>query len=57
MVVTNVEKIAVTGNKMTNKIYYKHTQWRGHLKKTSFANLQKKHPRKVLEFAVKGMLP
>ena len=57
VVVTNVEKVAVTGNKLEDKIYYKHTQWRGHLKKITLGTLLKKHPRRVLEFAVRGMLP
>lgn len=57
VVVTNAEKIAVTGNKLADKIYYKHTQWRGHLKKITLGTLLKKHPKRVLEFAVRGMLP
>lgn len=57
IVVTNVEKIAVTGNKLENKIYYKHTQWKGHLRETKLATLLAKHPRRVMEYAVRGMLP
>ena len=57
VVVTNVEKIAVTGNKLEDKKYYKHTQWRGHLKEVNLGTLLKKHPGRVMEFAVRGMLP
>lgn len=57
IVVINAEKIRVTGNKAKNKIYYKHTGYIGNLKSISFEKLIKKAPERVLETAVKGMLP
>lgn len=57
IVVTNVETIKVTGRKFKNKIYYSHTGFPGGIKEISFEKLQAKHPERVLERAVKGMLP
>lgn len=57
IVVINAEKIRVTGNKAKNKMYYKHTGYIGNLKSISFEKLIKKAPERVLETAVKGMLP
>ncbi|MGV3740540.1 MAG: 50S ribosomal protein L13 [Gammaproteobacteria bacterium] len=57
IVVTNVEAIKVTGRKFKNKIYYSHTGFPGGIKEISFEKLQAKHPERVLERAVKGMLP
>lgn len=57
VVVTNVEKIRVTGKKETDKIYYHHTGYQGHLKSASFKELMEKDPKLALEKAVKGMLP
>lgn len=57
VVVTNVEKIRVTGKKSSDKIYYRHTGYPGGIKGVSFEDLQAKHPERVLELAVKGMLP
>lgn len=57
IIVINAEKIRVTGNKMQQKIYYKHTGYVGHLKQTSLEKMLESHPERVLEFAVKGMLP
>lgn len=57
IVVTNVEKIVVTGNKMTDKIYYKHSGHKGHLKETKLSEIMEKHPERALQLAVKGMLP
>jgi large subunit ribosomal protein L13 len=57
VVVTNVEKIRVTGKKETGKIYYHHTGYQGHLKSASFKELMEKDPKLALEKAVKGMLP
>ncbi len=57
IVVVNAEKLAVTGNKMKNKIYYKHTGYVGNLKSISLEKQLQKHPEKVIETAVKGMLP
>lgn len=57
IVVTNVEKLVVTGRKAKDKIYYKHTLYPGGMKETTFEKLQAKAPATVLELAVKGMLP
>lgn len=57
IVVTNVEAIKVTGRKFKDKIYYSHTGFPGGIKEISFEKLQAKHPERVLERAVKGMLP
>ena len=57
IVVVNAEKIRVTGNKLKDKIYYRHTGYIGNMKSISFEKLQQKAPGRVLEIAVKGMLP
>lgn len=57
IVVINAEKIRVTGNKLKDKIYYRHTGYIGNLKSTSLEKLLKQHPERALESAVKGMLP
>ena len=57
IVVVNAEKIRVTGNKAQAKMYYRHTGYIGNLKQTNFANLINSHPERVIETAVKGMLP
>ena len=57
IVVVNAEKIAVTGNKATDKIYYSHTEYTGGIKDISFKDLIKKAPERVIQSAVKGMLP
>jgi len=57
IIVINAEKIHFTGNKLTNKKYYKHTGYPGNLKEINFQDLLNKDPEKVLRNAVKGMLP
>ncbi len=57
IVVVNAEKVKVTGNKAKGKIYYSHTEFPGGLKQISFEKLIDKAPERVIEFAVKGMLP
>lgn len=57
IVVTNVEKVQVTGKKRGDKQYYHHTGYPGGIKSTNFDKLIKNHPTRVLQFAVKGMLP
>ena len=57
IVVVNAEKVAVTGNKATNKIYYSHTEYPGGIKDISFKDLIQKAPERVIQSAVKGMLP
>ena len=57
IVVINAEKVRVTGNKTSDKIYYSHTGFPGGIKEISFEKLIDKAPERVLEAAVKGMLP
>ncbi|MCB1929860.1 MAG: 50S ribosomal protein L13 [Rhodocyclaceae bacterium] len=57
IVVVNVDKLRVTGAKATDKKYYRHTGYPGGIYETSFEKLQQKFPARVLEKAVKGMLP
>lgn len=57
IVVTNAEKIKVTGNKRADKVYYHHTGYPGGIKSINFAKLIVKDPTKVIKLAVKGMLP
>jgi len=57
IVVVNASKIRVTGNKMTDKIYYKHTGYIGNLKSENLETMQQKYPEKVLMKSVRGMLP
>jgi len=57
IVVVNVEKLRVTGAKATDKKYYRHTGYPGGIYETSFEKLQQRFPERVLEKAVKGMLP
>jgi large subunit ribosomal protein L13 len=57
IVVINAEKVRVTGNKTTDKIYHHHTGYPGGLKSISFEKLIDKAPERVIETAVKGMLP
>lgn len=56
-VVVNADKIKVTGNKATDKKYYRHSGYPGGLKTQSFEELLQKHPERIIEKAVKGMLP
>ena len=57
VVVINAEKVKVTGNKATDKIYHSHSGYPGGLKSISFEKLQERSPEKVINLAVKGMLP
>ncbi|MCR4652241.1 MAG: 50S ribosomal protein L13 [Eubacterium sp.] len=57
VVVINAEKIKVTGKKLDQKIYYRHSDYVGSLKETTLKELLEKHPERAIEFAVKGMLP
>ncbi len=57
VVVINAEKIEVTRNKVNNKTYYWHTGFPGGIKQRTFAEMIEKNPSKVLESAVKNMLP
>ncbi len=57
VVVINAERIRVTGRKMENKIYYRHSGYPGGLKEIPLKDMLAKHPERVLQLAVKGMLP
>ncbi|MCP4538589.1 MAG: 50S ribosomal protein L13 [Chloroflexi bacterium] len=57
VVVVNAEKIHVTGHKLDQKMYYRHSGYPGGLKEITLRNLLKKHPTRVVEHAVRGMLP
>jgi large subunit ribosomal protein L13 len=57
VIVVNAERIHVTGRKLDQKIYYRHTGYPGGLKEITLRNLLQKHPTRVIEHAVRGMLP
>jgi large subunit ribosomal protein L13 len=57
IVVINAEKVRVTGNKAKDKMYYRHSGYMGGLKEINFEDLIQKAPERVIETAVKGMLP
>jgi large subunit ribosomal protein L13 len=57
IVVVNADKLRVTGDKATSKIYYRHSGFPGGIYERTFTELQNKFPGRVLETAVKGMLP
>ena len=57
VIITNAEKIKVTGKKLDQKIYYHHSDYVGGMKETTLKEMLAKKPEKVLELAVKGMLP
>ena len=57
VIVVNAEKITVTVKKLDDKVYYNHSGWVGGLKETTLREMLAKHPERVIEHAVKGMLP
>lgn len=57
VIIVNAEKIKVTGKKLDQKIYYSHSDYVGGMKETTLREMLAKHPERVLESAVKGMLP
>ena len=57
VIVVNAAKIAVTGKKLDQKIYYHHSDYVGGMKETTLREMMNKKPEKVIELAVKGMLP
>ena len=57
VIVINADKIAVTGKKMDQKVYYHHSDYVGEMKETTLREMMNKKPEKVVELAVKGMLP
>lgn len=57
IIVTNAAKIKVTGRKTTQKLYYRHTEYPGGIKSESFEKLLARNPARIIELAIKGMLP
>ncbi len=57
IVVINAEKVRVTGNKETDKMYHHHTGYIGSLKSVNLAKMRKNHPDRIIKHSVKGMLP
>lgn len=57
IVIVNAEKVHVTGNKFNDKMYYQHSGYPGGMKATSFEKMVQKSPERIIEIAVKGMLP
>lgn len=57
VIVVNAEKVKVTGKKLDQKIYYRHSGYVGGMKETTLKDMLKRHPERVVEGAVKGMLP
>ncbi|MBO6164015.1 MAG: 50S ribosomal protein L13 [Lachnospiraceae bacterium] len=57
VIVVNAAKVAVTGKKLDQKIYYRHSEYVGGMKETTLREMMQKKPEKVIELAVKGMLP
>ena len=57
VIVVNAEKVVLTGRKLQNKLYRRYSGYPGGLKEVNAATLQEKHPERLVEFAVKGMLP
>ena len=57
VIVINADKVVLTGKKLDQKMYYRHTGYIGHLKKVKYSTLMKTKPAFIVEKAVKGMLP
>ena len=57
VIVVNAEKVQVTGKKLDQKIYYRHSEYVGGMKETTLREMMAKKPERVIELAVKGMLP
>ena len=57
VIVVNADKINVTGKKLDQKIYYNHSEYVGGMKETTLREMMAKKPERVIELAVKGMLP
>ena len=57
VIIINAEKVAVTGKKLDQKVYYHHSDYVGGMKETTLKEMMAQKPEKVLELAVKGMLP
>lgn len=57
VIIVNADKVKVTGKKLDQKIYYHHSDYIGGMKETTLREMMNKHPERVIEYAVKGMLP
>ncbi|MDE0061523.1 MAG: 50S ribosomal protein L13 [Gammaproteobacteria bacterium] len=57
IIVVNAAKVRVTGNKETGKVYHRHSGYPGGIRSTSLNRLRQTHPERIIEKAVKGMLP
>lgn len=57
VIIINAEKIELTGNKLNDKMYYNHSGYPGGLRERNAAEVLEKHPERMLEVAIKGMLP
>lgn len=57
VIVVNAEKIKVTGNKETDKVYHRHSGYPGGLKSVALKDMRQRHPERIIEAAVRGMLP
>ncbi|MDP7422222.1 MAG: 50S ribosomal protein L13 [bacterium] len=57
VIVINADKVRVTGKKELQKTYFRHTQYPGGGKHTAYKDMKEKHPERIVEHAVKGMLP
>jgi len=57
VIIVNADKVRVTGRKLDQKIYYHHSRYVGGMKETTLREMMQKKPEKVVELAVKGMLP
>jgi large subunit ribosomal protein L13 len=57
VIIVNAEKITVTGKKLDQKVYFRHSRFVGGVKETTLREMLEKHPDRVVEHAVKGMLP
>lgn len=57
IIVVNAEKVHVTGSKEKDKVYYHHTGYIGNMRATPLGKLRQTHPERIIEIAVKGMLP
>lgn len=57
IIVVNAEKVHVTGNKELDKVYYQHTGYIGNMRATALGKMRQSHPERIIQIAVKGMLP
>lgn len=57
VIITNADKVTVTGKKLDQKVYYRHSEYVGGMKETTLREMMAKKPEQVVELAVKGMLP